>query len=122
MSSTRNLNTKSDYLCEKKQNKSILNYLTNDFYGRQSKEVHLFNLGSIPTKMYSDHFSNNHIDIESKLRGIQSTNLEKGAFNPKLSAKNFVVMDAFDNNLKQNLYLPNPFIHNTEQRFGFHNV
>ena len=43
MTSTRNLNTKYDYACEKKENKSILNYLTNPVYSNQEKKVHLFN-------------------------------------------------------------------------------
>ncbi len=122
MSSTRNINTKYDYACEKKKNSSTIKYLTNPIYGKQKNTVHLYNLGSVPSNMYSDHFSNNNIDIESKLRGIQSTNLENGPFNPSLDRKNFVVLECFDNNLKKNLYLPNPFIHNSNERFGFHNI
>lgn len=122
MSSTRNLNTKYDYACEKKKNNSVLNYLTNPVYSTQEKKVHLFNLGCTPTKMSRELFSSNSIDIESKLRGIRSTNLEGNSFNPSLESKKFVVMECFDNNLQKNVYLPNPFIHNSNERFGFHNI
>ena len=33
MASTRNLNTKYDYLCEKKQNNKMLEYMTDKTYG-----------------------------------------------------------------------------------------
>ena len=57
-------------MSEKKQNKSILNYLTNDFYGRQSKEVHLFNFsGNIYNKKLSVDFKK-FIRGEKKFKNI----------------------------------------------------
>ena len=119
--STRNSNQKSEYLCEKKQNKSILNYHINSAFSEQPTTARMFAMGTGPSKMYSNNLSFNNIDIESKLRNINSTNLEGSDFNPTLQSKQFKSIDLFENRLKQNVYLPPPLIHFNNERPGFHN-
>ena len=119
--STRNSNQKSEYLCEKKQNKSILDYHLNPAFSEQQGGARMFNLGTGPSKMYSNNLSFNNIDIESKLRNIKSNNLEGTNFNPNLQSKSFNSINLFDNRLKQNVYLPPPLIHFNNERPGFHN-
>ena len=51
MASTRNLNTKYDYLCEKKQNNKMLEYMTDKTYGDHENPV-FWDLGSNPS-MYT---------------------------------------------------------------------
>ena len=55
MASTRNLNTKYDYLCEKKQNNQVLDYMTNKNFGVNDKPA-FWDLGPNPV-MYSGHLS-----------------------------------------------------------------
>lgn len=121
MASTKNLNTYGNYKCEEKVNNKMLSYLTNPVYGEQSHHVHMFDLGSNPSKMNAVNFSHNHIDIESKLRGIKSTNMVGSNFNPILEKKQFLSDKIFNHNLK-NVLLPSPFKHNSNERIGFHNI
>lgn len=120
MASSRNLNSRSDYLCEKKANNDISNYLLDPVYGSQNNNVQMFSLGTGPAKMYSGKLSHNEIDVESKLRGIRSTNLEGPSFEPRLKQKNTKSIELFENHLKNNIYLPNPFVHHSNERVGFH--
>ena len=122
MTSTRNLNTTNNYKCEKKMNENLLGYLTNTIYGEQKSHVNMFNLGSNPSKMDGSNLSHNHIDIESKLRGINSTNLVGSSFNPELSKKSFSTTELFNNHLKENVLVPRPFFHNQDERSGMHNI
>ena len=122
MASTRNSNQKSEYICEKKSNQKNLNYRLDDIYSEQKGNIRSFSLGTGPTKMYSGNLSSNNVDIESKLRGIKSTNLEGLDFNPSLQSKTIRNKELFDNHLKEQIHLPNPFIHHSQERAGFHNT
>ena len=50
MSSSRNLNTRSDYLCEKKANNDFTNYMLDPVYGEQKGNVQMFDVGTGPAK------------------------------------------------------------------------
>jgi hypothetical protein len=122
MTSTRNLNNKADYLCEKGKNIKMQNYLLSSYYGeQQGSQVTMFDIGSGPAKMHSSHFSHNPVDVESKLFGIRSTNLEGPSFDPNMKAKTTQSKELFKNHLKD-VYLPNPVIHHKMERPGFHNL
>ena len=83
MSSTCNKNQLADYNVKKRESVMFNNYMSNTNYAIHNK-THLMELGSIP-KFSGEQLSNNHVDIESMLRGIRSTNLEGPSFkvNPK---------------------------------------
>ena len=122
MASSQTINQKGDYNCKKNENLKHLYYNLNPIYGEQKSPCQMFVLGSTPSKMGSQHFSYNSIDIESKLRGIRSTNLEGSSFNPELEKKDFYTQTIFENHLKDNIYVPRPFFHNSNLRKGFHNI
>ena len=112
MTSTRNLNTKYDYLCEKKHNEGVLNYMTDMNYGQHNNPVFM-DIGSNPSTMYASNMSHNCIDIESKLRGIRSVNLEGSSFNPSMDKKSVLCGQLFDRN---KIYVPTPYTHNMYER------
>uniref|UniRef100_A0A6C0KLF5 Uncharacterized protein n=1 Tax=viral metagenome TaxID=1070528 RepID=A0A6C0KLF5_9ZZZZ len=122
MTSTQNCNYKYNYACEKKQSSDLLAYRLNSVFSEQKNPAQMAVLGSIPSKMNAQHFSYNSIDVESRLRGIQSCNLEGPSFNPELKKKDFYTQTMFDNNLKDNIYIPRPFYHDSSSRKGFHNI
>ena len=122
MSSTQNKNNIAEYLCSKKQNSKINNYMINNIYSEQNNNIRMFDLGALPSKVNASNFSYNHVDLESKLRGIRSNDLEFGSFNPDLQKKDFYSMDVFENNLKENVYMPPPIFHDSNERKGFHNI
>ena len=76
MSCTRNKNTPSDYCLEQKQNTQIFGYLEykNSQYGYACHNA-MPTMGVTPSHMPRQIFSNNSIDIESALFGINSTNM-----------------------------------------------
>ena len=76
MTSTRNRNTKSDYCLEQRENKLVNNYNLYDHsqYGTAFKPT-IPCLGITPSHMPRDTLSNNPVDIESCLFGINSSNL-----------------------------------------------
>jgi len=121
MSSTNNLNNYNNYIVEKKQNIKKNDYIFEKIYHELPHKYHMFNLGSNPSKMSSDNFSYNSVDIESKLRGIKSCNLEGKNFNPDSKYKTQYSIDIFDNNLKDNLTIPQSFVHKSNKS-GFHNI
>ena len=118
MSYTDNKNQQPEYNVEKKMNNDKMNYmLSKDF--SENKSVHkMFHLGGGVPKLYSDNLSYNNIDIESKLRGIKSTNLEGLNFNPELQSKKVLDKALFE---RQKTYVPPSFMHTCERR-GFHNL
>lgn len=122
MSGTRSKNLKAEYNLEKKQNANVMEYLLNSNYAEQNTNTRMFNIGTGPSKMDASNMSHNHIDIESKLRGIRSNDLENGSFDAHLKEKSFKSMPLFDNRLREEVYLPNPIIHHTNVRPGFHNI
>lgn len=78
MASTRNKNTKGDYVLEQRVNDlaNIYSTYTNSQYGA-AYNPSLPELGFVPSKMSNNIFSENSTDIESGLFGINSTNLVK---------------------------------------------
>jgi hypothetical protein len=76
MASTRNKNTPSDY-CLQQRNFSLANDYKLYQYSHSGKAYNtsIPSVGYTPSHMPRDAFSNNSIDIESKLFGINSTNL-----------------------------------------------
>lgn len=87
MSSTRNRNTRSDYCLEQRENKLVNNYNLYDHsqYGIAYKPT-IPCLGITPSHMPRDTLSNNSVDIESCLFGINSSNLvqDKQPVKPEL--------------------------------------
>ena len=74
MASTRNINTRSDYLMEQKIYKNSSEYLLNPqrlFAHRNSYPTFGVNVGHMPL----ENLSSNGVDVESALMGINSTNL-----------------------------------------------
>lgn len=117
MTSTNNRNLGPEYRVEKTMNKNKMDYMLNvDF--SENKSIHkIFDLGGVP-KLYSENMSYNNIDIESKLRGIRSTNMEGFDFNPDLKSKKLLNKELFE---KQKVFIPPSFLHGSERR-GFHNI
>lgn len=76
MASTRNRNTESNYCLEQRWNKQTLDYnlYNHGTYG-EAYENAFPEFGIIPSRMSRNALSNNYIDIESRLYGINSTNL-----------------------------------------------
>ena len=122
MSSNQVINQMPDYLCKKKESQSILNYRINTNYGEQNNPCQMFVLGNNPSKMGAHHFTKAHIDVESTLRGIRSTNLEGPSFHQDPIAKDFYTKDLFHNHLKETIFVPRPVLHNKNERKGFHNI
>ena len=121
MSEQRNKNNVVEYKLQKKMNKSINDYMLNPNFSENNSNSRMFDLGGCP-KFYSKTLSHNNVDIESKLRNIRSANLEGRNFDPKPQIKALYSTKLFDNKLKHEIYLPNPFIHHTNERPGFHNL
>ena len=121
MTSNQIINQPHDYLCKKRQNESMLNYNINTNYSEQNKPVHMFVLGSIPSKMSAHHFTQKHIDVESTLRGIRSTNMEGPSFHQEPIKRDFYTQDVFENHLK-NLITFSLILHHKNERTGFHNI
>jgi hypothetical protein len=111
MTSTRNSNTQNDYNVDKRQSINIQNYMLYNGYAN-SFNPSLFNIGSNPS-FYSGLLSQNNIDIESKLRGINSTNLEGPSFNPSPQLRSVPVISYFE---RPKVFMPLPFNHSKEQR------
>tara|TARA_A100001011_G_scaffold400745_1_gene518237 strand:- start:65 stop:418 length:354 start_codon:yes stop_codon:yes gene_type:complete len=117
MSFTSNKNQAPEYKVEKQMNANKINYLLNkDFY--ENKSVHkMVELGGVP-KLSGSVLSYNDIDIESKLRGIKSTNLEGVNFNPELQSKKLIDTPLFE---RPKVFVPPSFLH-VYERSGFHNL
>ena len=78
MASTRNKNTRPDFKIEQNAQKMTRNYVAveNGYAGTAFEPALAFeSVGILPTKMSREHFSQNSVDIESALFGINSTNL-----------------------------------------------
>ena len=76
MASTKNKNTKSDYCYQQQDFRGIFNHVTyvNSQNGRAYTDA-IPQVGYMPSHMSRESFSNNSVDIESALFGINSTNL-----------------------------------------------
>jgi len=111
MTSTRNANTQADYNVKKQESVMIRDYLLYNDYANTRNPV-LFDLGSNPS-FYSGVLSQNSVDIESKLRGIRSVNLEGPSFNPTPQFKSIPNVSYFE---RPNVYMPKPYIHSRSER------
>ena len=115
MASTRNRNTKIDYKLEKKLNKSIEDYnlfafSSNGFAFNPAFPGVGINMGN----MQGCVLSNNSVDIESNLRGINSTNLETNTNNDfTASLKKLDNVEFFD---KRKTIMPDPLVIEKYQR------
>lgn len=117
MSFTSNKNQDAEYKVEKLMNNQKMNYMLNKDFG-QNKSMHkMLELGGVP-KLHSEALSYNNVDIESKLRGIKSVNLEGLNFNPDLQSRKMTDTPLFE---RQKVYVPPSFLHVSE-RSGFHNI
>jgi hypothetical protein len=116
MSSTRNKNQYADYNVKKRESLIFHNYITNPNYAIHNKTT-LMELGSIP-KFSGEQLSTNHVDIESMLRGIRSTNLEGPSFtvNPKPISLDHKAW--FE---KPKVVMPEDFVHSFTQRPNYLN-
>lgn len=76
MASTRNNNTTGDYRLQQQSYTSALNHNSYEYsYAGRAYNPAMPKLGIIPSRMSRDTLSNNAVDIESALRGINATNL-----------------------------------------------
>ena len=114
MASTRNKNAKSEYALEQRTNNFINNWNTyeNSSYG-SPYDAAMPAVGYMPSHMCPCFFSNNAIDIESDLYGINSTNLvsEKPKTNPEL--KTIKTINYFD---RIEMLMPKPLVIEDNQR------
>ncbi len=101
MASTRNKNTRGDYLEEDKCNRKNLEYRTYEHsqYGKPKSFLDVYKLPNttLSTRpIAQESMSHNHVDIESYLRGISATDLERE--HPKFIAelKEFKSIKLFD--------------------------
>ena len=76
MASTRNNNTSTDYKLEQRNFQLAQAYNQSPYYGKSNMPA-TPNCGLAPPKFSIHEQSHNGIDIESELRGIDSTNLVK---------------------------------------------
>ena len=111
MTSTRNGNTQGDYNVKKQESIMIRDYLLYNAYANTNNPV-LFTLGSNPS-FYGGVLSQNSIDIESKLRGIRSVNLEGPSFDPVPQFKSLPTVCYFE---RPQMILPQPYIHSKSER------
>jgi len=111
MTSTRNGNTQSDYNVKKQESNMIRDYVLYQDYANTKNPV-FFNLGSNPS-FYGGILSQNSVDIESKLRGIRSVNLEGPSFNPTPQFKSIPSVSYFE---RPQFQMPQPYLHSRSER------
>ena len=117
MSFASNKNQDAEYKTETLMNSNKMNYMLNKDFG-ENRSVHkMLELGGVP-KLHSEALSYNNIDVESKLRGIKSINLEGANFDPDLKSKKMTDASLFE---RQQQFIPPSFLHVSE-RSGFHNI
>ena len=116
MASTRNRNTKNDYIMEKKANERLVNYnqYTNSSYGK-AYENHINCLGGIPS-LPREILSHNPVETESYLLGINSTNLENPAMHFRSEPKEVCFKSFFE---RQETTLPEPLKVEKYQRVNY---
>lgn len=115
MSSTRNKNTHCDYVMEQRNNRLTSDYwlYKNGSAGRATCDS-IPNLGYMPSHMPRDAFSNNPVDIESKLFGISSCNLVNPQPEIQPQLKDICFKDFF--HVTRETLIPEPLILETNQR------
>lgn len=118
MSFTSNKNQDAEYKVEKLMNNNRINYMLNRDFS-QNKSIHtMFQLGGGVPKLHGESLSYNNTDIESKLRGIKSVNLEGFNFNPDLQSKKMSDTLLFE---RTKPFVPPSVLH-VNERNGFHNI
>tara|TARA_Y100000768_G_C23651604_1_gene528853 strand:+ start:59 stop:427 length:369 start_codon:yes stop_codon:yes gene_type:complete len=118
MASTRNKNTKGDYLQEQESNRQNFLYRTYE-HSQYGKPCNFLDVYKLPNNTSStraiaqESLSYNPIEIESYLKGISATNLEisQSKLNPRL--KEFSSIKMHDN---VSLLLPNQIKTDQKQR------
>lgn len=114
MSSTRNKNTKGDYILEQNINTNLNKWNTfeNSSYGSPYEQA-MPSIGYTPSHMCPCFFSHNSTDIESELYGIGSSNLvnEYQKVTPQL--KEIKTKEFFD---RIPMLMPKPLAIENEQR------
>jgi len=114
MASTRSINTQGNYYLEEKEYKQSRNYTLyeNSQYGA-AYNTQLPGNGLNPAQIPWNQLSNNAVEIESFLFGINSTNLVKAA--PPLVAqfKNLKSANIFS---KEPTLIPEPLVVEKKQR------
>ena len=114
MASTRSINNPANYCLEQRQNKLIKNYqLYENSSNGSPYNPAIPSLGYMPSHMNSNVFSQNSVEIESSLFGINSTNLveQQKPIIPEL--KNIQFKSYFET---LPLIMPNPLVLEKNQR------
>lgn len=114
MASTSNKNFSGNYLLEQRQFADHLDrqqYLHNS--SGQAYTNHLPGLGLMPGQVYSSNLSQNHIDIESFLRGTGMSNLvdPKPPVQPELKS-----LESLNIHDRLPVYLPRDLVMDADQR------
>ena len=122
MSSTRNNNQTYEYACKKRQIAKSESYKLDTIFAEPKQAYQSFVLGSNPTKLNAKILSHNAVDVESMLRGIRSNDLENKPFHTTMKPKDYYTVELFENHLTNDVYLPRPCMHNSNERVGFHNI
>jgi hypothetical protein len=117
MTSTRNKNAQGDYNVKKQESIMIRDYLLYNDYANTQNPV-LFSLGSNPS-FYGGVLSQNPVDIESKLRGIRSVNLEGPSFDVTPKFKSVPTVSYFE---RPKVFLPKLYVHSTSERPNYLSV
>jgi len=117
MAFTNNKNQDAEYKVNKLMNANKMNYMLSKDFSENKSSTKMFELGSVP-KLHSGNMSFNNVDIESKLRGIKSVNLEGSGLNPELQPRKINVAPLFE---RQKMFVPPSFVHVSERK-GFHNI
>jgi hypothetical protein len=116
MASTRNKNTRNDYILEKRMNERMLSYnqFQHSAYG-QAYNANFMCLGGNP-RLPRDVVSHNPVETESYLFGINSTNLEVNKL-PFVSQPKNVCFKSFFT--RQATIVPEPLVIDKNQRPNF---
>lgn len=122
MTSTRNHNQPYDYACKKKQIEKHALHRFEPLFHEPKQAYQSIVLGANPTKLNANRLSYNAVDVESTLRGIRSCNLEGASFQATVQPKDYFTVELFENHLQNNVYVPRPFYHDSNERVGFHNL
>jgi hypothetical protein len=115
MACTRNKNTYCDYILEQRNNRLIKDYnLYQNGSGGKAYTTNIPTLGYMPSHMPANVLSNNSVDIESKLFGINSCNLvhEQKPITPEIN--DICFKDYF--HVNKAILIPEPLVIENNQR------
>ena len=112
MASTRNKNTKEDYILEKQQNRNYNCY--QDYkYSRHNYDPKMPGFGFTPTQIPGKDLSHNYVTIESQLWGIGANDLEN---NREFQTPDYRHMNERVLTEKQPVFMPDPLVIEKNQR------